>query len=124
MENYVSKDNINKDSSRKKCKYKLRKIVGKKKVISRINIIKKYLDKQQYVFTISRNKNSPNFTFNIHCYSRKHQKFIIEFSKTRKKYAFIMAKIFRKLKVLFPQNLQKNDISYNDINSRFDKLCL
>jgi len=35
-----------------------------------------------------------------------------------------MAKIFGKLKVLFPQNLQKNDISYNDINSRFDKLCL
>jgi hypothetical protein len=32
MESYVSKDNINKDSSRKKFKYKLRKIVGKKNI--------------------------------------------------------------------------------------------
>lgn len=32
MESYVSKDNINNDSSRKKCKYKLRKIVGKKNI--------------------------------------------------------------------------------------------
>lgn len=32
MESYVSKDNINKDFSRKKCKYKLRKIVGKKNI--------------------------------------------------------------------------------------------